>query len=130
MNTCICDDNALLLQRTKLRDFNYLQYINFNMEAALTIEIKDNAFARQFETTVAEGLISVEYSFQEKKIFLTKINTPEGFTDEEFITELLRNIMNIAYERKLKVVPILPKIALFFRKNTIYRDLLPPGIKI
>ena len=100
------------------------------METAITMEIKDNAFARQFETIVSEGLISLEYSFQEKKIFLTKINTPDGFNDDEFINELLRNIMNIAYERKLKVVPILPKIALFFRKNTIYRDLLPPGIKI
>jgi hypothetical protein len=100
------------------------------MEAAITIQIRDNAFARQFETTVSEGLISIEYSFQEKKIFLTKINIPEGFSDEDFITELLRNIMNIAYERKLKVVPILPKIALFFRKNTMYKDLLPPGIKI
>lgn len=96
----------------------------------MTMEIKDNAFARQFETIVTEGLISVEYSFQEKKIFLTKINAPDGYADDEFITELLKNIMNIAYERKLKVVPILPKIALFFRKNTIYRDLLPPGIKI
>jgi hypothetical protein len=35
------------------------------------MEIKDNTFARQFETTVAEGILSVEYSFQEKK-FLTK----------------------------------------------------------
>ena len=94
------------------------------------MEIKDNAFARQFETTVPGGLISVEYSFQEKKIFLTKISTPDGFNDEEFITELLKNIMNIAYERKLRVVPIMPKIALFFRKNSIYKDLLPPGIKI
>ena len=94
------------------------------------MEIKDNTFARQFETTVAEGLVSVEYSFQEKKIFLTRINSPENFNNEEFISDLLKNIMDIAYERKLKVVPILPKIAAFFRKNTIYRDLLPPGIKI
>jgi hypothetical protein len=100
------------------------------MEAAITMEIKDNAFARQFETIVSEGLISVEYSFQEKKIFLTKINTPDGFNDEELITELLKNIMNIAYERKLRVVPIMPKIAMFFRKNPVYKDLLPPGIKI
>jgi len=100
------------------------------MEEAFTMEIKDNTFARQFETTVDEGLVSLEYSFQEKKIFLTKINVPDTFTDEEFINDLLKNIMAIAYERKLKVVPILPKIALFFRKNTIYRDLLPPGIKI
>ena len=94
------------------------------------MEIKDNTFARQFETLVNEKLVSVEYSFQEKKIFLTRINTPEGFEDEEFIIDFLKNIMEIAYERKLKVVPILPKIALFFRKNTTYRDLLPPGIKI
>jgi hypothetical protein len=94
------------------------------------MEIKDNTFARQFETLVDGKLISVEYSFQEKKIFLTRINTFDGFEDEEFITDLLKNIMEIAYERKLKVVPILPKIALFFRKNTTYRDLLPPGIKI
>ncbi|MCA6421845.1 MAG: N-acetyltransferase [Flavobacterium sp.] len=94
------------------------------------MEIKDNTFARQFETIVDGKLISIEYSFQEKKIFLTRINTFEGFQDENFINDFLKNIMEIAYERKLKVVPILPKIALFFRKNTSYKDLLPPGIKI
>ena len=94
------------------------------------MEIKDNTFARQFETLVDGKLVSVEYSFQEKKIFLTRMNTFDGFDNEEFINDLLKNIMEIAYERKLKVVPILPKIALFFRKNTTYRELLPPGIKI
>lgn len=94
------------------------------------MEIKDNTFARQFETLIDGKLISVEYSFQEKKIFLTRINVFDGFDNEEFISDLLKNIMEIAYERKLKVVPILPKIALFFKKNTTYRDLLPPGIKI
>lgn len=103
------------------------------MNAALIIdkmEIKDNTFARQFETLVDGKLITVEYSFQEKKIFLTRITTFEGFSDEEFINDLLGNIMEIAYERKLKVVPILPKIASFIRKNPTYKDLLPPGIKI
>ena len=103
------------------------------MDTALILEkmeIKDNTFARQFETLIDGKLISVEYSFQEKKIFLTRINVFDGFDDEVFINDLLKNIMEIAYERKLKVVPILPKIALFFRKNTTYRDLLPPGIKI
>jgi hypothetical protein len=94
------------------------------------MDIKDNTFARQFEIMVDGKLLSLEYSFQEKKIFLTRINLPEGFSDEELITNFLKNIMEIAYERKLKVVPILPKIALFFRKNPTYKDLLPPGIKI
>ncbi len=100
------------------------------METLIKLEIKDNTFARQFETIVPEGMVAVEYSFQEKKIFLTKISTPDGYENEDFISEYLKNIMEIAYERKLKVVPILPKIALFFKKNKIYTDLLPPGIKI
>ena len=94
------------------------------------MEIKDNTFSRQFETTLNGHLISVEYSFQEKKIFLTRLNVPENFTDEDFISDLLKNIMAIAIERKLKVVPILPKIVLFFKKNPVYRELLPPGIRI
>lgn len=94
------------------------------------MEIKDNTFSRQFEAYSDNKLVTVEYSFQERKIFLTKINVPDRFDDEEFITQLLKNIMAIAEERKLKVVPVFPKIAAFFRKNPAYKDLLPPGIKI
>lgn len=100
------------------------------MEAVATIPIKDNVFARQFETNTEKGLVTVEYSFQEKKIFLTKINVPDSFDDEEFICNLLKDIMSIAVERKLKVVPILPKIVVFFKKNPIYKELLPPGIRL
>ena len=94
------------------------------------MEIKDNTFSRQFETHVDEQLVTLEYSFQEKKIFLTRINTPEGFENDEFINLFLIEIMQIAIDNKWKVVPILPKIASFFRKNKIYRELLPPGIRI
>lgn len=100
------------------------------MDESLTMEIKDNTFARQFETIVEDELISVEYSFQEKKIFLTKINTPENFTDEAYIDQFLSEIMVIAQERKFKVVPILPRIVVFFKKNPAYKELLPPGIRL
>ena len=96
----------------------------------MIMEIKNNTFSRQFETSINNGMVSVEYSFQEKKIFLTKINTPESFDNDDFISDFLKNIMEIAYENKWKVVPILPKIATFFKKNALYKDLLPPGIKI
>jgi len=94
------------------------------------MEIKDNTFARQFETIVKSGIVSVEYSFQDKKIFLTKINTPDSFNDEEFISNFLKKIMEIAIEKKFKVVPILPKIVAFFKRNPRYKELLPPGIRL
>ncbi len=100
------------------------------MEAQLTMEIKDNTFARQFETSVDDGTLIVEYSFQERKIFLTKIQTPDNFENPAMIDDMLKNILAIAYERNLKVVPTFPRIASFFRKNPTYKDLLPPGIKI
>ncbi len=95
-----------------------------------TMEIKDNTFSRQFETFVDEQLVTLEYSFQEKKIFLTRLNLPDGFENEEFINDFLKEIMQIAIDNKWKVVPILPKIASFFRKNSVYKELLPPGIRL
>ncbi len=80
------------------------------------MEIKDNTFARQFEIIVEQGLISVEYSFQERKIFLTKINTSDQFTNENFIDQILVEILEIATDRKLKVVPTYPRIVSFFKK--------------
>lgn len=97
------------------------------MDATSTMEIKDNTFSRQFETIVDQGLVSVEYSFQEKKIFLTKINVPESFEDEEFVSNFLKNIMEIATERKFKVVPILPKIVVFFQKKSCLQRLTSSG---
>lgn len=94
------------------------------------MEIKDNAFARQFETSSSTGLVTIEYSFQEKKIFLTKINTPDSFQDDEYVSEMLKKIMELSIEKKLKVVPIHPKIVIFFKKNPVYKELLPPGIRI
>ena len=94
------------------------------------MEIKDNTFLRQFETTFEGKLVTVEYSFQERKIFLTRITRPESSTADEFVSDFLKNILSIAAERKLKVVPVFPTIAAFFRKNPSYKELLPPGIKI
>ena len=100
------------------------------MEQSTTIEIKDNSFARQFETIIPEGLLTVEYSFQERKIFLTKINTPDEFQDEIFLDNLIRTILDNAIEKRLKVVPTYPRIVQFFKKNPQYKELLPPGIRI
>ena len=59
------------------------------------MEIKDNTFSRQFETILDGKLISLEYSFQEKTIFLTKIKTPQNFDNEFFIKYLIKLKINV-----------------------------------
>lgn len=93
------------------------------------MEIKDNEFSRQFEATVDGKMLSIEYSMQERKLFLTRVNAPEG-TDDETVSEFIRHILDNAEEKRQKVVPTHPKVAAFFRKNPKYKELLPPGIRI
>lgn len=95
------------------------------------MEIKDNEFSRQFEATVNGKMITVEYSSQERKIFLTKINIPEDMEyDDDEVADFLKEILAIAEEKRLRVVPTHPKIAAFFKKNPQYKEMLPPGIRI
>lgn len=94
------------------------------------MEIKDNEFSRQFETTVDGKMLSIEYSVQERKLFLTKVNLPEGFDNEETVSEFIKMILDSAEDRRWRVVPTHPKVAAFFRKNPRYKELLPPGIRL
>jgi len=94
------------------------------------MEIKDNEFSRQFETTVNGKMASIEYSVQERKLFLTRINVPEGVDEDPFVSDFIKDILEIAEDRRFRVVPTHPKVAAFFRKNPRYKDLLPPGIRL
>lgn len=91
--------------------------------------ITDNEFLRQFETRIDDELATIEYSQQERKIFLTKLIMPENSEDrrEDFIKAVLAEIK----ERNTRVVPTSPEIAGFMRRNRRkYKDLLPVGINI
>jgi hypothetical protein len=94
------------------------------------MEIKNNQFSRQFEALVDGKKFSVEYSVQERKLFLTKVNIPDGAEEEPSLTDLFKAIMAMAEENRQRVVPTHPKAAAFFRKNPGYKDMLPPGIRI
>lgn len=94
------------------------------------MEIKDNEFSRQFETTAEGKMLSIEYSVQERKLFLTKVNLPEGFDNDELLSDFIKNILERAEDKRQRVVPTHPKVAAFFRKNPKYKEMLPPGIRL
>ena len=93
------------------------------------MEIKDNELLRQFEIITETGLVAIEYSVQERKLFLTKFCNNNN-EDEELHHEFIKTVLELAEERKLKVVPTHVKFISFFRKNRKYRELLPPGLMI
>lgn len=96
----------------------------------MELTLKDNDFLRQFEIAVDNHLATIEYSLQERKIFLTKIHIPEEITEDDFQNTFIKIVFENIEERNLSVVPTCPTIAIFIRKNKQYRGLLPVGIKI
>lgn len=94
------------------------------------MEINDNNFLRQFETKVNGHLAKIEYSSQERKIFLTKLVIPEEITQEGFKEDFIKAVLHHLQEENVRVVPTSPHIAGFLRKNRQYKEMLPVGIRI
>lgn len=93
------------------------------------MEFKNNELLRQFECKCGERHIIIEYSIQERKLFLTKLN-PNGCQDEALISNFIKSILDLAEEKRLRIVPVNSNIVTFFKKNPSYRELLAAGIKI
>ncbi|MDG1573476.1 GNAT family N-acetyltransferase [Robiginitalea sp. M366] len=94
------------------------------------LAIKDNSFLRQFETRVNGHLAKIEYSSQERKVFLTKLVIPEEITQDGFKEDFIKGVLHLIQEQNLRVVPTSPQIAGFLRKNRQYKEMLPVGIRI
>ncbi|TDU39701.1 hypothetical protein BXY82_1731 [Gelidibacter sediminis] len=93
-------------------------------------ELVDNDFLRQFELKVDDDIAKIEYSLQDRKIFLTKMVIPESIAAEEFENEFLTLVFENILERNISVVPTSPEIAKFLRRNRKYKKMLPVGIRI
>ena len=93
-------------------------------------ELVDNEFLRQYELKIDAHLATIEYSLQERKIFLTKLIIPEVIHTPEFEKEFLVVVFQNIADRNLSVVPTSPEIAKFVRSNRKYKRMLPVGLRI
>ncbi|AJR03481.1 N-acetyltransferase [Siansivirga zeaxanthinifaciens] len=93
-------------------------------------ELIDNNFLRQFELKINDHLAKIEYSLQERKIFLTKLVIPDEINNEDFSKDFLALVFENIEERGLSVVPTSPEIAKFVRSNRKYKRMLPVGVRI
>jgi len=93
-------------------------------------ELIDNDFLRQFELKIDGQLAKIEYSLQERKIFLTKLIIPEEINNEAFKKEFIAAVFELIQERNLSVMPTCPAIAKFVRSNRKYKRMLPVGVRI
>ena len=96
----------------------------------IELNLVNNELLRQFEVNFDNQLSRIEYSEQERKIFLTKISIPEPIQNKKFEEAFIVKVLEFIQNKNLRVVPTSPKIAGFVRRNRRYKELLPVGIKL
>lgn len=95
------------------------------------IIVTDNEFLRQFESDIEGELAIIEYSSQDRKIFLTKLIISKELKEKGYLDPFITKVLEIIKERNTKVMPTSPAVARFMRKHRRkYKDLLPVGINI
>jgi len=97
-----------------------------------TIELKDNEFLRQFETHIDDELIKLEYSLQERKIFLSKLMISDAKKEDGTLEKFLTSVFDYIQDKgRIRIVPSSKEVSKFFRANkSKYSDLLPIGMNI
>lgn len=95
------------------------------------LEIKDNDFLRQFEFHLDNQMARIEYSLQERKIFLTKFEMPEEMQDQGYADPFMEAVFEEVKNRNISLVPTCVEVTSFIRRNRRkYKNLLPVGINI
>ena len=93
-------------------------------------DLSDNTFLRQYEIKIGNEMATIEYSQQERKIFLTKLNIPSKINSNEFAEHFIKLVLENISEKNIGVVPTSPPIAKFIKRNRRYKKMLPVGIRI
>ena len=87
--------------------------------------LTDNTFLRQYELKVNDELAIIEYSLQDRKIFLTKLIIPESASENTFTEEFLVLVLEVHIETgNISVVPEQHLLKQPVMKNRKYKKML------
>lgn len=95
------------------------------------LSIVDNEFLRQFECSLDGELAKIEYSQQDRKIFLTKLVMSSELKEKGYLDPFIAKVLEIIKEREISVMPTSPAVVRYMKKHRRkYKSMLPVGINI
>ena len=92
--------------------------------------IRDDIQKHRFEIDLGDGSLAIaEYVLSEGKITFTHTEVPTAHRGKGIGTALIRFGLASARERGLRVIPICPFFAAYFKQHPKVRDLLDPAYR-
>jgi uncharacterized protein len=91
----------------------------------MTLDIRNNEEASQFETTVDGHVALTAYDLEEpNRIVLTHTVVPEALSGRGIAGEIVKCALDHARDRNLTVVPQCAYVAAYIKRHPEYQDLL------
>lgn len=98
------------------------------MPSPADLVIRDNPERHRFEADLGDGSVAfAEYELTPGVIAFTHTVVPPQHEGRGIGSALIRAALTSARERELKVVPLCPFFAAYFRRHAEEQDLLAPG---
>jgi len=92
--------------------------------------IRDNSEEHRFEADLGDGSVaSAEYRLLPDKIVFTHTQVPPAYEGQGIGSALIRFALASARTRGLKVVPVCPFFAAYFKKHAEEQELLDPACR-
>gem|GEM_PF-108942 len=114
----------------KYREFIIYLVSSSKMESA-DIVIRQNDFLRQFESDIKDQLIAIEYSDNERNLFLSKVKFAQEVHDEVIVDLFIKAVLDHLKEKEMTIVPTSPFVKKFIKMNKLrYKKMLPVGMAI
>lgn len=89
--------------------------------------VSDNIDKSRFEVDLGDGIFAfAEYRLGNGRIAFTHTEVPPAYEGRGIATELIRFALQFARDRGLKVAPICPFVAAYFKAHAEEQDLLDP----
>ncbi len=90
----------------------------------------DEKATRQFVLNVGDQRARIEYDHQGDRIFLTRTDVPKQLADGDVHRVLTEKTLTHVEERKLKLVPLCPRVKDYLRQHPAWQRLLLKGVQL
>ncbi len=96
----------------------------------LNYKLIDNENAKQYEFHIDGFIAKIEYLKAQDQIFLTHTEVPGQLKGKGIGTELVKQVLEDIEQKKLRLVPLCPFVALYIKRRPEWKKLVLKGINI
>ena len=95
------------------------------------IIVIQNKFLRQFESQINNHLIAIEYTDNDRNMFLSKVNFNADAHGQDIIDLFIKATLDDLKEKEITIVPTSSHVKKFIKRNKLlYKKMLPTGMAI